>query len=406
VARPTLLVDEADTFLKENDELRGVLNARHRKGGVVIRTVGEDHEPRQFSVWAPVAIAMIGRLPDTLHDRSTDCRLRRRKPSERVQSFRSDRTDHLLVLARKMARWTSDNAVTLAAADPDMGSLQNRVADNWRPLFALADLAGGEWPARVRKIASAADAARAEQSVGALLLADCKDAFDEKNVDRLSSEELTVYLIGLEDRPWPEFKHGKALSQAQLARLLGKFEILSGTIRLPDGRTPKGYYLSAFKDAFAAYLPSESATPPQTNNDGHCGAFQSATPDKPVALLKVPQTNNDGHCGAVALSKGGMGRKGEQSGVPTRSDAPSPARPEAANGQRVRPPTPPAGATASLDAPVEETAPSPSSVPDPASDPPKETAASSPTLPPPDLDDIPVFLDRRRKSALDDASAR
>jgi hypothetical protein len=101
-----------------------------------------------------------------------------------------------------------------------------------------------------------------------------------------------------------------------------------------------------------------------------------------------------------------MGRKGEQSGVPTRSDAPSPARPEAANGQRVRPPTPPAGATAGLDAPVEQTAPSPSSVPDPASDPPKETAASSPTLPPPDLDDIPVFLDRRRKSALDDASAR
>ena len=178
---------------------------------------------------------------------------------------------------------------------------------------------------------------------------------------------------------------------AQLARLLGKFEILSGTIRLPDGRTPKGYYLSAFKDAFAAYLPSESATPPQPNNDGHCGAFQSATPDKPVALLKVPQTNNDGHCGAVALSKGGEGQKGEQSGVPMRSDAPGLARPEAANGQALRPPTPRADATASLDAPVEETAPSPSLVSDPASDPPKETAASSPTLASPDLDDIPAL---------------
>jgi Protein of unknown function (DUF3631) len=297
VTRPTLLVDEADTFLKENDELRGVLNAGHRKGGAVIRTVGEDHEPRQFSVWAPVAIAMIGRLPDTLHDRSTDCRLRRRKPSERLQSFRSDRTDHLLVLARKMGRWTSDNAVTLAAADPDMGPLQNRVADNWRPLFALADLAGGKWPARAREIASAADAARAEQSVGVLLLADCRAAFDRRGVDRLSSEELTAYLTGLEDRPWPEFKRGKALSQAQLARLLGKFEISSGTIRIPGDRTAKGYYLSAFKDAFAAYLPSQSVTPSQTNNDGHC----------------------DG----VTLLKGGEGQKGEQSGVPIRSDAPA-----------------------------------------------------------------------------------
>jgi hypothetical protein len=92
--------------------------------------------------------------------------------------------------------------------------------------------------------------------------------------------------------------------------------------------------------------------------------------------------------------------------VPMRSDAPSPARPEAANGQVLRPPTPSADATASLDAPVEETAPSPSSVPDPASDPPKETAASSPTQASSDLDDIPAFLDRRRKSALADASAR
>jgi hypothetical protein len=67
---PTLLIDEADTFLKENDELRGILNTGHRRGGQVTRTVGDDHEPRLFSTWAPVAIAMIGQLPATLDDRS------------------------------------------------------------------------------------------------------------------------------------------------------------------------------------------------------------------------------------------------------------------------------------------------------------------------------------------------
>jgi putative DNA primase/helicase len=112
ITQPTLLIDEADTFLRENDELRGVFNAGHRKGGSVLRTVGDEHEPRQFSVWAPLAIAMIGHLPDTLHDRSIECRLRRRKPNERVQSFRSSRADHLRVIARKMARWVADNAVT------------------------------------------------------------------------------------------------------------------------------------------------------------------------------------------------------------------------------------------------------------------------------------------------------
>jgi hypothetical protein len=80
--------------------------------------------------------------------------------------------------------------------------------------------------------------------------------------------------------------------------------------------------------------------------------------------------------------------------------------PDGTNGQRVRPPTPPADASASIDAQVEETAPPLSLVPDPASDPPKETAASSPALAAPDLDDIAAFLDRLRKSALADASAR
>jgi hypothetical protein len=79
-AQPTLLIDEADTFLRANDELRGILNSGHRQGGSTLRCVGDDHEPRAFTTWAPAAIAMIGRLPDTLEDRSVAVRLRRRRP--------------------------------------------------------------------------------------------------------------------------------------------------------------------------------------------------------------------------------------------------------------------------------------------------------------------------------------
>src|SRR5262249_11903092 len=78
----------------------------------------------------------------------------------------------------------------MSTADPAMGALQNRVADNWRPLFTLADLAGGPWPRRVREIALAVDTARAEQSTGVQLIADCKAAFNEGTTDRLSSEDL------------------------------------------------------------------------------------------------------------------------------------------------------------------------------------------------------------------------
>jgi hypothetical protein len=89
--------------------------------------------------------------------------------------------------------------------------------------------------------------------------------------------------------------------------MLGHFGILSGTIRLPSGKTPKGYHLSAFEDAFVRYLPGENATPPQRNNDGDCGDLQNATPIGSVAFLKTPQANSRGHCGDVAFLKGDKG---------------------------------------------------------------------------------------------------
>ena len=268
-ATPTLLIDEADTFLKENDELRGILNTGHRRGGQVLRTVGDDHEPRQFSTWAPAAIAMIGRLPDTLNDRAVIINLRRRKPTEAVKSFRRDRTDDLNVLARKMARWAQDHQVQLTASDPEMGELINRVADNWRPLFAIADVAGGPWPKRVREIAVAADNASTEQSVSVLLLQDIRWIFDGRPEigddgravlrgvvsDRISSAELVTQLVAIEGRPWAEWKAGREITQNGLARMLDRFGIRPGTIRLHTVQTPKGYYRSAFDDAFSCYLP-------------------------------------------------------------------------------------------------------------------------------------------------------
>ncbi len=318
-AKPTVLIDEADTFLKENDELRGILNTGHRRGGQVLRTVGDDHEPRVFSTWAPVAIAMIGHLPDTLNDRSVIVRLRRRKPSEKIAGFRSDRADHLIELSRKASRWAGDHKVALAAADPDMGQLINRIADNWRALFAIADAAGGTWPARARELAKFAVTTMNDESTAALLFTNIKWIFDgcpERSedgkvirhgtrTDRLSSAHLVECLTRIEGAPWAEWKDGKPITPNRLARLLGKFQILPGSIRLPDGKTPKGYLQADFEDAFASYIPSpafQTATPPQLNNNGHCGVLQNATEGNGVAVPETPQLNNDRHCGGVAVS--------------------------------------------------------------------------------------------------------
>src|SRR5262249_29684956 len=133
--QPTLLIDEADTFLN-NDDLRGILNG-NRKGDTVLRTVGDNHEVRAFATYAGIVIALIGILPDTLHDRSVEIELKRRLAKERITPFRFDRADHLDVLARKAARWAADNAERVAAMDPVMPTgIINREADNWRPLVA------------------------------------------------------------------------------------------------------------------------------------------------------------------------------------------------------------------------------------------------------------------------------
>ena len=118
---PTLLIDEADTFLRNNEELRVVLNSGHnRLTAYVVRTVGDDHTPAKFRTWAPKAIALIGLLPDTLADRAVTVALRRKRPDERVERLRLDRTDEFKSLYRYAARWTEDNLEALREADPDV----------------------------------------------------------------------------------------------------------------------------------------------------------------------------------------------------------------------------------------------------------------------------------------------
>ena len=152
---PTLLVDEVDSFLGEREELRGLLNSgHHRAGAFVLRAVGDDFEPRAFSTWCPKAVALIGRPPATVEDRAVVLPMRRRRPDEALRRLRLDRLDGLTMLQRQAWRWAQDHLDQLRDADPDIPTgLDDRAADNWRPLLAVADLAGGPWPERAREAA-------------------------------------------------------------------------------------------------------------------------------------------------------------------------------------------------------------------------------------------------------------
>ena len=90
----------------------------------------------------------IGPLPDTLRSRSIRILLLPAEPEQITAHFDSRHTEIETVLCRKLARWAQDNFAALQACDPPMPpTAYNRVADNWRPLFAIAHTVGGDWPA-------------------------------------------------------------------------------------------------------------------------------------------------------------------------------------------------------------------------------------------------------------------
>lgn len=321
--RPCLLIDEADAFLPEAEELRGVLNSGHRRGGAVLRNVGDDHEPRAFSTFAACAIALIGQLPGTLADRSVTVDLTRRKADESVEAFRFDRVGHLAELARKLVRWTGDNAEAIAATEPVMpAGLYNRMADNWRPLLAIATVAGGDWLSRGHTAAlQGAGADVEEASRLELLLGDIRDIFEAlaaepstTDKDRISSAHLIERLVEIVPRPWAEFgRGGKPITQNKLARLLKPLGIRSEKIG-PEKTRVNGYIREHFEEAFGRYLPPKGDFKPDSRTErdemGTSAIFKPDSFTSAVRLRNAEKPSNDGLLSTCPVGERGNGKAG------------------------------------------------------------------------------------------------
>lgn len=304
---PTLLVDEADTFLPGNEELRGILNSGHNRSlASVVRTTPPDFKPAKFITWAPVVIAMIGRLPDTLNDRSIVINLKRKLPMEQVQRFRADRAADLEPLRQRIARWAADNIDKLPTWDGNIPQgLHDRAVDNWRPLFAIAHAIGVATFDQAQEAAVALTSIDADSSVGILLLKDISSLFSSLGKDRLPTEVILDHLTDMEGRPWPEYRNDKPLTKSQMAKLLKPYGIKSKSMRFDDDTNRKGYVLVEFNDAFERYLPPEGVTPSQPSKFNDLADDESVTPKSDVtAELTEKPSENAGCDGVTAESTG------------------------------------------------------------------------------------------------------
>ncbi len=312
--QPSLLLDEVDAIFagkgngaKEHEGLRALLNAGFQRGTRVPRCVGPRQELQEFEVFGAKALAGIGTLPDTVADRAIPIRLRRRKASEQVERFRRrDVEGPASELHAGLASWASAALNTLRDARPTMPvEITDRAEEAWEPLIAIADLAGGEWPARARAAAVALGTGSPEDAGGdstaVRLLADVRTVLAGlADPERATTADLLTGLHGLEEAPWGDW-YGKPLGAERLARTLRGFDCKSRDIRTPDG-SRKGYFRAPLEDAFQRYLPSVTAPTRDTRDKphGYAGNGTSSTRDTTPVVAGSESPGNPHGCVDVA----------------------------------------------------------------------------------------------------------
>ena len=160
----TLLFDEIDAVFSGNgggnhEDLRALLNAGYKRSATVARCVGDASRMKveRFPVFAPVALAGIaGGMPATITTRAITVHMRRRAPHEHAEPFRERKVEkEAEPLRDQLADWLDRvGADQLAGAEPAIpDGVADRAAEVWEPLLAIADEAGGHWPATARAAA-------------------------------------------------------------------------------------------------------------------------------------------------------------------------------------------------------------------------------------------------------------
>ena len=211
---PTLLLDEVDAVFtaKNGDDgkeaLRALLNAGFERRATVARCFGQDHQLREFRVFCPKAFAGIGKLPDTVSDRSIPIIMARRKREQHIEKFRTRDTEPIAKpISVSLQTWSEELTTIqhLRAARPKLPEeLGDRAADICEPLLAVADMAGGVWPemARSALVELCSDGA-SDDGIAVQLLGAIREIFQEQGVDRISTKDLLDALIARDNgEPW------------------------------------------------------------------------------------------------------------------------------------------------------------------------------------------------------------
>ena len=265
---PTTLYDEVDAIFsakaRDREDLRALLNSGYRRGELVYRMGGANKTTLEsFAVFGAKALAGLGDLPPTLASRCIRIEVKRRRRDEPVEDFFPEEVgEEADRLQAWLGSWAGMAIETLRAARPArVDGLRDRTNEVWRPLLAIAELAGGDWPARSRRAALSLAAEDAEDvSLGILLLGDIRTIFDEQEAERIATADLIGALAAFEESPWgewwldPKTEEPAKAAPRKLASFLHPYGVRPTTVRVGE-KTPRGYRQEDFLDAWERLLP-------------------------------------------------------------------------------------------------------------------------------------------------------
>ncbi|UZF90648.1 DUF3631 domain-containing protein [Bosea sp. NBC_00550] len=304
---PTLLIDEADNVVNKNGnpDLLAILNSGHRRAGAyVIRSVPTDNGGwvvHQFKTFAGIAMAGLKILPETLQDRSIAIPLHKATQGEKREHLVNGQSPTLVDCRRKIARWAADLPELPAVAMPP--ELFNRIGDNWRNLFVVAEAAGGQWTDLVRQAAS--EALGEEDNGLALQLLDAIwQVFSEKKVRRIHTEALLQALLQTDESPWEEANNGRAITAYWLR------DELAGFLFRPDnpeeaaalrrgrqwregnGKSRRGYTEEHLREAWRRYLGRDA---PSASSSQRGEGSEKPEPSDASAASAESEAASDAH---------------------------------------------------------------------------------------------------------------
>jgi hypothetical protein len=260
---PTLLLDESDAAFNGPDEyaeaLRGLFNSGYRRGGCHSMCVGQGATltPKDFPIYSPKAFAGLGQLPTTVRDRAATILLKKRTRLESLERFRVRQVrPDAAVLVDALTRWATPAVIArLQTARPALPeALSDRAQECIEPLLAIADLAAGEWPVRLRDATVVVMGGPDDSpSIGVMLLRDIYGVFAEGDCEAIASAELVTALVEHESRPWATIGKGEnPLSTHGLASRLKPFGIAPMKIWI-EAKAKNGYARRMFEDAWSRH---------------------------------------------------------------------------------------------------------------------------------------------------------